>query len=358
MNAAPDTSTLEFRWAARGFFGLRNRIKLFRRLRRFAARGYDLVTPLEEGLSRARQSRRRKGAAMVYESLLYSIHSGERFSDALNGRIPGAERMAIAAGEESGRMDDGFEMAEFVATANRDLLGSVKKALVYPAMLVLVLIALLLVVAYLLMPQLSQMFPVPQWPIYARVLYHLGNAVRDWGLLAAGAAVVASALAVASLPRWTGGLRGWLDNWIPPWVIYRQIQGSLMLVTMSGLVRAGTPFDEALRQMIRISSPWLVAHLEVMLKAMANGDRAADAFATGLLNDDIMDDLVAYDRAGDLADAIGYLGRDGVEIVSEHVGLISRAAAGAIMVAVGGGIVWVWVSFVAVVMAMRAAHAV
>lgn len=349
---------IEFRWAAFQFFTLENRVKFYRRLSRFAAKGYDVVQPLEEGLARARKGgRRREGEVRVYEALLVSINSGERVSDALAPYLPGAERMAVSVGEERGHMEEGFEMAEFIATSSRQLRSAVFGNLAYPAVLFVVLIALMLVNAYMLMPELRVIHPVDQWPLHSRALNALGQYVQSWGAVSGLVAAGLVGIALWTLPWWRGPIRSFLDRTLPPWSIYREVQGALLLVGMSGLVRAGLPFDEAVRQLLRISHPWLASHLETMLTNMAEGQSTSDALSTGLFGDELMDDLAAYDKAGDLASVISDIGREGVAIVSARVAAICRLTNALMMLAVGMGVVWVWVGFTSVVLAMRSANA-
>lgn len=347
-------SRLSYTNARQGLLSTRNRLALYRRLERFAARGYDVKVPLEDMLARARE--RKRGTVPVIEDWLRALNNGERFSVTLGAHIPPAERMAIASGEETGRLDEGFAMAAYIVEANRTLRGAVMGSLAYPSVLLLAFIGLLVFVSIVLMPTLSEMFPVEFWPTPSFALYYISTAIRGAGLYVGIAGFLLAVLVVKTLPSWAGRSRSYLDGRIAPWSIYREVQSGMLLVTLSGLVQAGSPLDDALRKLKREASPWLSLHLEEMMRGIAQGQKPANAMNTGLFGEELMDDLLSYDRAGDLTESIPTLGRECVGLVTQRIKTIAGIASGLLMLAVGAGLVWSWGSFVLVFMAMRASQ--
>lgn len=334
--------------------GSRHRLSLYRQFSRFAMRGYDVKVPLETLLERAVKRGRR--TAVIYEGWLQGINNGRRFSDVLEKFVPPAERMAISSGEETGQMGQGFHMAAYIVESNNRLRSALVSTLAYPAMLLLVFIALLVFISAFLMPQLSEMLPVEFWPPLSAALYWLSNGLRNFGLPLAVLFGVGAIAAFITLPRWRSPVRDQLDRRLPPWAIYRDVQAGLLLVALSGVVAAGAPIDDALRRLRRTASPWLAEHLDEMISNVAKGLRPARAMETGLMNDTLMDELIAYDRAGDLSDAIEFLGRDAIDLVITRIRAVATVIGTALMFGVGAALVWTWGSFVMVFLAMRAAN--
>lgn len=343
------------RWNGRQeLFAAKKRLALYRRLQRFAARGFDVKVPLEHMLLRAREKNR--DSALILEELVRGINNGARFSTLLGDMVPPSERMAISSGEETGKMDDGFGMAAYIVEAGSSLKSAVWGSLAYPVVLMLVFLALLGFVSVILMPTLATLYAVEKWPAISKALYYISTFVKSYGLITLGLLVVGAIVSIKSLPVWCSGWRAKFDRRLPPWSIYREVQSGLLLVTLSSVVKSGSPFDEALRRLKRVASPWLEQHLEEMMRGVAEGRRTAHAMNTGIFSDDVMDDLLAYDQAGDLSDSITTIGKDSVELVIARIKAIAQAGSGVLMVMVGAGLVWSWGSFILVFMAMRAAN--
>lgn len=332
--------------------GTKGRLALYRRCSRFAARGYDVKATLEAMLKRARISRPRH--VPMLEAWLRAINNGQTFSNVLGAAVPAAERMAISSGEETGNLEEGFAMAAFIVESGKKLRQGLIAGLAYPTLLLALLATMLYFIAYLLIPTMEGILAFEFWPMLSASLWYVSKAVKTFGLPLLLVGAFAGATVIASLPRWTGPLRARLDRSIPPWSIYREIQSGLLLVTLAGSVKSGTPVDEAIRRMKRSGSPWLNVHLESAMRSIAEGRRPAAALDTGLMSDSLMDDLSVYDSAGDLSESILMLGRDCVELITERIRVICAAAGVFLMLLVGGALIWTWAAFLMMFLEMRA----
>lgn len=342
---------VHFAW---GLFDFRHpsaRLAMYRQLARFAERGYDVKVPLE--VMRDRAVKRRRKTALVYSQLLRGLNEGRRFSDVLAPHVPNAERIAIASGEDAGRTGHGLSMAAYVVEASGRMRSALFSGLAYPALLLATFAALLVFVAWFLMPEMVDLYPVEHWPTASAALHWIATAVRGTATYFGIATVSVGVLVLSTLPSWSSGIRFRLDHVLPPWTIYREIQSGLLLVTVAGVVSAGAPIDDALRKIRSRASTWLGVHLDEMIRRVAQGQRPAHAMDTGLMSDGLMDELLAYDAAGDLANAMEALGKDSVDLVIQRIRIFAAALGGVLMLGVGIGLIWSWGSFVMVFMAMR-----
>ena len=337
--------------AKQALLGGRSRLALYRRLGRFASRGFDVKVPLEDMLTRARQ--RKRDTAHVLETWLKGINNGQRFSDILGSDVPAAERMAIASGEETGNTDEGFAMAAYIVESNARLRSALVAGLAYPILLVISFAIMLGFIAWLVIPVMEQVYSMEFWPPVSAALWYVAAAVRHYGAYTGAALVAFAVLALWTLPRWTAPVRLRLDHHLPPWSIYREMQSGMLLVTLAGAVKSGSPIDEAIRRLRRSGSPWLNVHLERAMRSVAEGHKPSVALNTGLFSESMMDDLMAYDRAGDLTDSILMLGQDCVELVAQRIKAMCDAVRIALMLAVGGSLIWTWMAFLMVFIAMR-----
>jgi len=151
-------------------------------------------TPLEESLSAvARQTEKPR-----IKSLLLSVRSkvleGHSFADALKDYpkvFPEIYHATVAAGEQSGHLDAVLERLADYTEERQAANATIKKALIYPSMLV---IASILIVSFLLayvVPQVVQVFAGmgQELPGLTKGLLAASAFVQQWGLLLAALAV-------------------------------------------------------------------------------------------------------------------------------------------------------------------------
>ena len=72
----------------------------------------------------------------------------------------------------------------------------------------------------------------------------------------------------------------------PPWVLYRDFSGAMLIVSLSTLMRSGVSLRSSLERALRYSSPWLSWHLREILTRLSrpNSSTFGDAFQTGVVN--------------------------------------------------------------------------
>ena len=148
-------------------------------------------TPLEESLSAvSRQTEKPR-----IKSLLLSVRSrvleGHTFANALSDYpkvFPEIYQATVSAGEQSGHLDAVLERLADYTEERQASNAVVKKALIYPSVLV---VASILIVSFLLayvVPQVVQVFDGmnQELPVLTRGMLAASAFVRQWGLLVAG----------------------------------------------------------------------------------------------------------------------------------------------------------------------------
>jgi len=147
-------------------------------------------TPLDEALSAvSRQTEKPK-----IQSLILSVRSkvleGHTFASALKDYpkvFPEIYQSTVAAGEQSGHLDSVLERLADYTEDRQEANATVKKALIYPSMLIF---ASILIVSFLLayvVPQVVQVFEGmnQELPGLTVALLSASAFVREWGLLVA-----------------------------------------------------------------------------------------------------------------------------------------------------------------------------
>lgn len=260
---------------------------------------YDLASALEDKVPlfttlrhyEARARKRDPSAAKLYQRMLRESMNGS-LSQALQGIMPSSELIMIDAIQASGdaALARGlYFMSETVEKIDKMIL-TVRKAVVYPIMLFVIFSALLTGFSFFAVPVLEDLLPPDKWPLLGRMLYTISSIVRHQGLYILIFLIVAVTAFVKSLPRWSGPMRNHVDKW-PPYSLYRDFSGAMLIVSLSSLMRTGVSLRSALERAIRFSTPWMRWHLQQILRGLASEHAAkfGHAFRTGVLSLDMED---------------------------------------------------------------------
>lgn len=325
LNIAPDVSrreALEHWLGTKLNFDDRSRERLWNALTNFTKKGYQLKVSIESQLER--YNRDADLRRTIWRRWITGMAQGLSYSQVIAPYVPPAERMMVSAGEESGRLADGFAAAAHVAKNTRVLKATLRKALSYPAGLVVAACVMLVVIATQFAPVMLDIEPNQvRWPFLSQLLYGLATFVQHFGLWVAAFLVLIIVASLRSLPRWRGSVRRVFDRYIPPYTIYREFQSANFVIALSALVSAGKSVRESLQHMALIATPWMQEHIYQMLGDMAAGISPGRALNTGLLNREVMGLIEDYAKAGTFDEALAHVGHD---VVEEAMEALERAS--------------------------------
>src|SRR3546814_8506799 len=108
-----------------------------------------------------------------------------------------------------------------------------------------------------MVPQFARVSPPETWTGSAAVLNHLSYFVTNWGLESLGVLFIFLMWVVWSMPNMhRPRIRIYLDK-IPPWSIYRMLQGSTFLLNIAIMIKAGVRLQHILIMMAKTGSPWV-----------------------------------------------------------------------------------------------------
>lgn len=152
-------------------------------------------TPLEESLSAVSQQTEKPRIKSLLLSVRAKVLQGHSFASALKDYpkvFPEIYQATVAAGEQSGHLDAVLERLADYTEERQAANATVKKALIYPSMLVA---ASILIVSFLLayvVPQVVQVFDGmdQELPALTTGMLATSDFVREWGLVVAGVAFV------------------------------------------------------------------------------------------------------------------------------------------------------------------------
>lgn len=282
-----------------------------------------------------------EGIAVIFREVIAKIDNGEKVGSALSEWVSDGESMMIMAGEDAGDLHKMLLQISDNLEKKGAMLGALM-GLLYPVILGMMVCAILTMFGIVIVPQFAQIVPPENWTGAGYSLYIMSQVVINYGIFIAISVVAFIIAIIAFLPIWIGPTRVFFDK-IPPWSIYRMIKGGDFLVSLNTLMSAGARLEDTLKKLKFNASPWLRERIDSIFYNVSNGLKLGSAMEKSghqFPSQDIIDDLVIYEKLSDMNKSIGIIAKEwieeGVVSVKKQVAIISFI----IMLMMGGVAVW------------------
>lgn len=249
------------------------------------------------------------------------MSNGSPLSEAVAGWVPAQERMMIAAGERSGKLEDALLSNTEVMEAQAEIRSAIIGGVSYPAMLVMLAFGMLYLFGYKLVPAFGKMVPDDKWTGAAAAVVWISHWVQDWLWLPAMLVLVMTALCLWAMPNWVGPARVKLDS-LPPFSIYRLTQGSSWIISLAAMVETGERIEDAVKTLGKNSSRWLSSRNTAILNGLRSGHNIGDAMVragTGFPDPDVIDDMAVYATVGGIDQALKMVSREWIKESVESI---------------------------------------
>ncbi len=211
----------------------------------------------------------RATAAMLYE-VKGMVEDGKTFAQAIEAWVSPEEAALIAAGERTGNLRAAFKDALYLISVRSRIWGSVAGGVVYPIILAIALVVMLKIIAYKVIPALSKTSPAETWEGAGHLTYLMSYFVQHYGLVSLILTCILIAAVIVSLPIMTGTPRYYADK-LPPWSIYRRINGGLFMLALAVLIRSGVKQAEALELLLSNANRYMRERLEAAIYGTTKG---------------------------------------------------------------------------------------
>ncbi len=244
----------------------------------------------------------------------HSVQNGDSFSVALRGWAPSTELLMLSVGDIA-NLELALENTIHVVEGMNRMKAPVINAIAYPMFLMCMVIFLIWGVGRFMVPPMVDAVPQLVWEGLAKSLVDLSYFVADHPYLLFMTLPVIFGIIVFTFPHWKGRWRAKFDH-APPWSIYRIFIGVGWLLSLSALVKAGTPVSKALRSLRADASTYLLYRIDRALVYINNGDNLGDAlYRTGLgfPDEEVVGDLRIYAELDNFPNALEQLAQDWLE---------------------------------------------
>lgn len=328
---------------ARRAFSDTARVRTWKKLAEQVRYNFDLVTSFEVLRDRARV--RRSPLAGTFGLILDRMYAGQALGSALRGIVPAEEVLLIAGGQDSGQLAQALPLCVELIEAKREIVGSLVRALAYPALLLVMLVALLVVVAVHVMPNISMLVDPSRLTGAAAAMHHVSAFIASpAGVILGGLLALLLLLSLASLPCWTGPLRLRVET-LPPWSLHRLVVGSVWLFTVATLMKGGMQLNQVLEAQLATPglSPWLRERVQAVHAEQALGKALPEALADAGMrfpDEELVEDLCMYSRLPRFHTQLHAMARDwlasGVTTITRQAQALNVLCLLAIITLLGG----------------------
>jgi type II secretory pathway component PulF len=317
-------------------FNAKQRLKFYYMIEKLSAEGVELsfyVILIELQQIELEGNRQRKTLLYyVYEDFIARARSGKTIAECLHDYVPEADIMMITAFED----DDIAHGFNNLIRYNEAVLGMTREfitAIMYPAFLFMLLIAIMAYFSVSLIPTLTQNTPDNmQLSSISQILVWLSRNFTLWFTILIGFIILVVGFLFWALPNFNTALRIKLEN-LPPFNMYRINVGCGFLQALSMLTKSGMQQSEAIETMAKTAVPYLFHRLSVIYSKVKDGRSLGEALVLSKLNfpdKSMVSDLAILSKHGVLEDSLDKLAdtmtQDGINSIKQQAGTLKIIA--------------------------------
>lgn len=270
--------------------------------------------PMTEALATLQDGTENKRFADILEDVVDRVGSGDPVTEALARHeevFPAYFLALLHSAELTGRMDDAFDQLQRYIKRDVALTKKVRKALIYPSILLIVAIAVCAIIVVFVIPKFAAFFESfdAELPLPTRMLIAIADFVQSPFGIAFGILIVVSIVGSVLYVRTEGGRMNFhrLILKIPVLstvIVYSSTERFSRILAV--LMEAGVPLTEAMPTAIDCSNNLVFrSRLQASVEGVLRGDGFTDPVAATDLFPPVMIQMMRVgERTGELADQL------------------------------------------------------
>ncbi|MGI5845988.1 MAG: type II secretion system F family protein [Alphaproteobacteria bacterium] len=274
------------------------RMGLYRKLASMLRNDFTLMDALDRiyAIESKNGTKPSEPFAIVINAWRDNLEQGMSFPEAVRSWAPQFETLMMTVGDISKlsiALDNVVRVGEGIVKIKK----SMKDALLYPAVLLILTFLIIVAVGVYLVPPLTEAAGGEIiWRGAAASLVSTSNFVSNyWHIVLFGIIGIFVVIWI-SLANWSGKLR-FLFDFFPPWSLYKIFISVGWMMSLAAMVQSGGSLPVSIKILADNSGNYLKDILEHTLQNISNGDnlgRALNNTGAHFPNDEIIGDLVIY----------------------------------------------------------------
>lgn len=318
---APSGNSLFFNLSVKFEFGSTQRYKFYIKMSQLLGNGVSLDNALKQIETIAARNRS-SVMATVYRKWRVDIANGRNFGECLTQYVPSSEAILVETGANSGRLANALQNAAESIEQQIKVKKAIVNSAAYPAVLIVMLVAAMLMASYMVIPTFEDLIPVEEWTGVSYGVAIASQFIRSYAFILLGGGGLILFLIFYTMPKWCSRTRIWFDKF-PPWSLYRMWQGSSFLLAISSMMAAGVKLDEiSLGRISKHSDPYLKQRVKALIRFITAGDNLGDALYKSGYNfpdEEIIGDLQIYAKLRGFDHNLIWITRTWVDSLVEQV---------------------------------------
>ncbi|MBN3815209.1 type II secretion system protein [Paraburkholderia sp. Se-20369] len=274
--------------------------------------------------------------AIVLQDCIAGVDNGRALSVVLQQWVPFDEHSTIATGDRGGKVADALIRGADVIKRKEVMRKALLNAITYPAFLMLSVGVAFYVIATNVLPRLLANVKPEHMDSSIQLLSWLSSLVANNGAALLTGIFIASIAVGVSLPRLTGRFRFYADK-LPPWSMYRIVQGAIFIYNVGVLLEANVPKKEILEMMLQRANAYMAERLEGALLGVKNGLDLGRALKESGFEFPSKDTIAYVSVIGSMEGGEAQLKEFGEDWLEESVDRLAAASAIFKQVAIGLG---------------------
>lgn len=289
----------------------------------------DNGVPVSEAIQELEKVRIRISGEKHIEVTAYRAWSrllglGQKLSPAMSGWVPDDESTLLAAGEQSGALPNTFRELIKIIDTKTQIKKTILKALLLPVVQLAIVIGFILAFAFWAVPFYQTIAPGLRFSGLGGFLINASTFIRDYIVVGSIGFVLIIAAFVYSLPNWAESpFRSYLDRKFLPYRIYRIVNGSAWLTSLSALLNAGVPIMDALGHTANTNSKWLKTRVLAISSKLreSNLGKAMSASGYDFPDIEIIGQIIVFSRYASFDQALKNISQKWVQSSLEHIAI-------------------------------------
>lgn len=288
---------------------------------------------------REQQYKLHKGRSIlyfVYTDIASRLSSGASESEALSGFVPDVDAMMINSFKDDD-ISAGFKSLMDYNIKVKEMNSALLKALMYPGLLFGISIVVVWYFSISLIPALTaSLTPDMQLSDASSMMIALSNNFYSFLIILAIFLIVLIFVLSWALPNYNGKFRKSLEK-IPPFSIYRIVNGCGFLNALAALSNSGYQQYEAIEEMKENSTKYLAYRLELIAEQIKGSKNLGSALVDINLDfpdKKMLEDIELISRFGVLEDSLSKMADDmtekGLTLINKQATILKHVATGVI----------------------------
>lgn len=212
--------------------------------------------------------------AQILTECSKNLNAGFTLAESLREWIPEQELSIIDSCDSAGKVADGFLNAIFIAEGMDKISGSIRSSAMMLSYMFSLSFGIIAMFCILLVPTLKQAIPLEKWNFIQLGVWYLYVVITDYWIIILAFILLLLYAVFKTLPLWTGSLRFHIDRFLPPYTIYRRMNGATFILNVNAMLSANFTMEKAINNMVDLTqSPWLLERLLAIQRAIDGGEK-------------------------------------------------------------------------------------